>query len=51
LPNGENSPQNIIGYDMWNFTNFGLMLEERFYFHFDDIKKNCENFQQNKKFS
>jgi hypothetical protein len=39
LPNGENSPQNIIGYDMWNFIKFGLMLERRFYFQFDDMKK------------
>jgi len=39
LQNGENSPQNIIGYDMWNFIKFGLMLERRFYFQFDDMKK------------
>jgi hypothetical protein len=29
----------------------GLMLEKRFYFQFDDMKKNSENFQQNKKFN
>jgi hypothetical protein len=27
------------------------MLEKRFYFQFDDMKKNSENFQQNKKFN
>jgi glycosidase len=27
------------------------MLERRFYFQFDDMKKNWENFQQNNKFS
>jgi len=27
------------------------MLERRFYFQFDDMKKNCENFQQNNKFN